>query len=176
AIEYLIRRGHRHIGLIGGGPEAYPSLRDRYNGYRRALKDNNIQESYLARSVLKSGPAYKATLALLKGNPHITALFGCNDEVAIAAMQAIRDLGMKVPEDISIIGYDDIDLAQHVIPSLTTMQVDKVSMGQIAVQMLTWRLANPDSQRVTVVIHTPLIERKSVRYVRNHSYIAQRNS
>ncbi len=163
AVEYLIRRGHQHIGLIGGGPSAYPSLRDRYNGYRRALKDNELGGIYLAGCELRSEPAYQATLALLRANPQITALMGCNDEVAIAGMQAIRDLGRKVPDDISVIGYDDIELSRHVIPALTTMQVDKVSMGQFAVQLLLWRLENPEAQRMTVVINTPLRERESVR-------------
>jgi DNA-binding LacI/PurR family transcriptional regulator len=77
-------------------------------------------------------------------------------------MYAANELGRRVGDDLSIIGYDDILLAENVIPPLTTMRVDKVIMGQSAVQLLVNRVEQPESGRVTVVIHPDLVERNSV--------------
>jgi LacI family transcriptional regulator len=93
-------------------------------------------------------------------------LFGVNDDMAIAAMRAAQTLGKRVPQDISIMGFDDIDLAHLTIPALTTMQVDKINLGRTAVQTLINRVQAPDSPRVTVALRTRLIERQSVQDIR----------
>lgn len=162
AVEYLWQQGHRHIALVGGGPGAFPSIAERYRGYQQALLDFGAAEVYVADCELRSDAVFEATRALLQRRPEITAIFGCNDEMAIAAMQAVRELGMAVPQALSIVGFDDIELAQHVAPALTTLRVDKVLMGQMAMQLLLWRLENPDATRVTTLIHAPLVERQSV--------------
>ncbi|MGC9332675.1 MAG: LacI family DNA-binding transcriptional regulator, partial [Anaerolineae bacterium] len=162
AVNYLIEKGHRHIGILGGCQSSYPSLQERRRGYEKALQDQGIQQTYLTRCALQPEAALDATRELLEEHPQITALFGCNDEVAIAAIHAAREVGRHVPEDISIIGYDDIDFAQYTTPPLTTMHVDKVMMGQEAVRLLYWRLEHPDAVRMTVTVHSPLVERGSV--------------
>ena len=105
---------------------------------------------------------YEATKELLKKQPQITALFAVNDKVALAAMNAAMDAGKRVPDDISIFGYDDVDLAGNAKPPLTTMHVDTVAMGRAAVQLIMNRLEHPDSARVTLTIHPTLVERESV--------------
>ncbi len=162
AVTYLIERGHRHIGLVGSHPESYPSLRERRQGYTQALHDHEIVTAYFADSTQDAEDVGRATTSLLKDNPYLTAIFGCNDHTALAAMRAAQALGRRVPEDLSLVGFDDIDLAQHVQPPLTTMHVDKIGMGRIAVQLLMNRLEFPDSERVTLVIASRLIERGSV--------------
>ena len=162
AVEYLLRKGHQHIGLVGSEPNSYPSLRERRNGYLRALKENDVKNVYTADFNINKHMAYDATTRLLIDNPQITALFGINDEVAIAALRAAHDLGRRVPEDISVMGYDDIMLSAQANPPLTTMHVDIVSMGRAAVDLLAFRLENSDAARLTVVVHPLLIERRSV--------------
>jgi LacI family transcriptional regulator len=162
AIEYLIHKGHQQIGMIGGEPNAYPSLRDRRNGYLRALKENEISETYFANFNINSTKGYDETIWLLKEHPQITALFCINDEVAVTAMRAAQDLGKKIPQDLSIIGYDDIYLAQNSSPKLTTIHVDTTAMGRAAVQLLNFRLENPETARMTLILHPTLIERESV--------------
>ncbi len=162
AIEYLLRKGHRHIGLVGSQATAYPSLRDRRNGYLRALKENGVADSYLAEFNINSSHGYEETTRLLKANPQITALFGINDEVAVTAMRAAQDLGRTLPQDLSVVGYDGTYLAAKSSPPLTTMAVDTLSMGRAAVQMLGFRLDNPDAARMTLTIHLTLLERESV--------------
>lgn len=162
ATSALIARGHRRIGLIGGHAQAYPSLRERWEGYRQALRAHGLSDHYHGGCVPTDEAATQATITLLRDHPAVTALVGVNDTVAIAAMRAAQALGRRVPEDLSIIGFDDIDLARHVTPTLTTMQVDKAAMGRLAILLLSSRLEAPEAERDTVVLRPRLIERESV--------------
>lgn len=163
AVEYLIHRGHRHIGLVGGYVKSYPSVRDRRNGYLRAMKENGLGDVYIASFSHIGSLGYKETIQLLQEHPEITALFCVNDDVGCNALRAVKDLGKSVPDDISIVGFDDTYLAISVHPSLTTVHVDTVVMGHAAVSLLSLRLENPDSARMTLTIHPTLVERDSVR-------------
>lgn len=166
AASYLIERGHRHIGLVGGHPQAYPSIRERQSGYMRALKDRGIPDRYLGRChVIDANEVAEATSDLLRRNPQITALFAVNDESALTAMDVAQDLGRRVPDDLSIIGFDNIDLAGCVTPALTTMHVDKVGMGRLAVHLLINRVNHPDASPVTATVRPQLVVRDSVRAV-----------
>lgn len=161
-IEYLIKKGHKHIGLAGGEPNAYPSLRDRRNGYIRALKENEITETYIANFNINKVKGYNEVTWLLKEHPQISALFCINDDIAVTAIRAAHDMGLRIPEDLSIVGYDDIYMAQNSSPALTTMRVDTTAMGRSAVQLLNFRLDSPETPRMTLTISTTLIERESV--------------
>lgn len=165
AVEYLIQKGHRHIGLAGGETNAYPSLSDRRNGYLRALKEHGICTTYVANFPIAREHGQAETTQLLEQSPQITAIFGLNDEIALAAMRAGQSLGRRVPDDLSVIGYDDIYLAKHTSPPLTTMHVDTVAMGRAAVQLLALRIENPDMARVTLTIHPKLVERETVTII-----------
>jgi LacI family transcriptional regulator len=162
AVSYLIEMGHRHIGLVGSDTNCYPSLKERRNGYLRALKENEINETYISNFNINKSKGYQETMSLLKENPRITALFCVNDDVGSTAIRAVQDVGKRVPEDVSIVGYDDTYLAANTHPRLTTMHVDTVAMGHAAVQLLSLRITNPDSARMTLVIHPNLVRRESV--------------
>jgi LacI family transcriptional regulator len=162
AVEYLIENGHCHIGLMGSDASCYPSLKDRRNGYLRALKEKEITRVYISNFNINKSKGYQETINLLKDNPQITALFCVNDDVGSAAIRAAQDLGKRVPEDISIIGFDDTYLAANTHPTLTTMHVDTTAMGRAAVQLLSLRLGNPESARMTLTIHPTMIKRESV--------------
>jgi LacI family transcriptional regulator len=162
AVEYLIQKGHRHIGLVGSDRECYPSLKERRNGYLRAMKENGIDEVYVASFNINKSHGYQETIDLLKEYPHLTALFCVNDDVGSAAIRAAQSLGKRVPADISIVGYDDTFVATHAHPALTTMHVDTVAMGRAAVRLLSLRAEHPDSARMTLIIHPYLVERESV--------------
>ncbi len=166
AVSYLIERGHRHIGLVGSLPNAYPSIADRCSGYIQALHDHGITRQYSADSHIATNEAAETVADLLRQYPQVTALFCCNDMMATAAMQAAQALGRRLPDDLSIIGFDNIDLAEHVTPALTTMHVDKVSMGRLAVQLLINRADFPAASRVTTMLRPTLVERQSVCSIR----------
>ncbi|WP_299029230.1 LacI family DNA-binding transcriptional regulator [uncultured Thermanaerothrix sp.] len=162
AVEYLLAKGHRHIGLIGGEEQCYPSLHDRRNGYLRALKDHGISHIYTANFKIGLSRGFDETTNLLKTYPQITALFCMNDEIASVAMRAAQSLGRRVPEDLSILGYDDTYIAVNTHPTLTTLHVDTLAMGRAAVELLDLRRQNPESARMTLLIHPVLVERESV--------------
>jgi LacI family transcriptional regulator len=162
ATNTLIARGHRHIGLVGGHPEAYPSLRERREGYLLALHAHGLNDQYHACCALNDEAARQAAMKLLREHPEVTAVVGVNDAAAIASLRAAQALGRRVPADLSIIGFDDIDLARHVTPTLTTMHVDKAAMGRLAMLMLAHRFEAPDAERDTIILRPRLIERGSV--------------
>lgn len=162
AVEYLIRKGHRHIGLVGSQADSYPSLRDRRHGCLRALKEAGLPNHYIANFNISHSQGIEETKSLLRTYPQLTALFGINDEVSVAALRAIQEMGRQTPQDISVISYDDTVLALHASPKLTTMHVDTDAMGRAAVQMLSFRIENPQAARMTLTIHPELVERESV--------------
>jgi LacI family transcriptional regulator len=164
AVMHLIEKGHRHIGLVGSETNSYPSLKERRNGYLRAMKDNNLSQIYLADFNINRSKGYDETIALLQEFPHITAVFCVNDDAGSFAIRAANTLGKRIPADLSIIGYDDTYIAHHTHPTLTTMHVDTVAIGRAAVHLLTLRLQNPDSARMSLIIHTHLVERESVSH------------
>jgi DNA-binding LacI/PurR family transcriptional regulator len=161
AVQHLIKNGHRHIGLIGGEPGCYPSIAERRKGYRDALEDKGITHSYTADFNINRSQGETETALLLADNPQITALFCVNDNVALGAIRAAQKLNKRVPDHISIVGYDDTYLATTVSPHLTTVHVDTLAMGRAAVHLLSMRLEKPDAARLTVTIHSELIERES---------------
>ena len=167
AVSYLIQKGHRHIGLVGSEVDGYPSLQERRNGYLRALKDNDISEIYIANFNINTTHGHDETTALLQEHPQITGLFCVNDEIGFTAIRAAQDQGLRVPEDISVIGYDDTYIAAKSRPSLTTMRVDTIAMGRAAVHLLSLRLDSPEAARMTLTIHSTLVERESVSVVRS---------
>lgn len=166
AVSYLIENGHQHIGLIGSTPNAHPSIRERRKGYQRALKTHGLEDSaYIEDGLLNREAGYQATLNLLKRAPQITAIFSCNDDIAIGVLRAARELGYEVPQHLSIIGFDDIDLTQEMIPPLTTMHVDKVLMGALGVRHLVERAKDPNQPTLTTLLGTQLMIRESVRRI-----------
>ncbi len=163
AISYLIECGHRHIGLIGSHADHdYPSVHERRKGYLHALQVHGIIQSYIQEGLLRTEEAYEASIDLLTQHPEITAIFACNDETASQVLRAARSLGRRVPEDISVMGFDDVELAQKVTPSLTTMRVDRLLVGALGVRQLVDRASNPDRAALTTSVSTEVVIRESV--------------
>ncbi|MFN8441666.1 MAG: LacI family DNA-binding transcriptional regulator [Caldilineaceae bacterium] len=162
AVCHLIEHGHREIGIIGSQPDAYPSILERRNGYCQALQQYGIANRYFGDCNFDHTEIAAATQRLLIEQPQISALFCCNDAAALSAMRAAQALGRKIPTDLSVIGFDDIDSAQHVTPPLTTLHVDKVKMGRLAIQLLMDRIEFSGTAQTTVVLRPQLIKRASV--------------
>jgi len=163
AVSYLVKQGHRKIGLLGSQPDGYPSIRERRKGYMRALKHHHIHESFIEDSPLIREAVYDAALRLLRRCPEITAIFACNDNVAVGVIHAAHDLGRDVPGDLSLVGFDDIDLASEIKPALTTVYVDKLLLGSTAVRLLRDRSEDPYRTCITATLATRLVIRDSVR-------------
>lgn len=172
AVEYLIHMGHRQIAFIGGPflekghlTNKVYTIERRSQGYRMALLDASLpvlDHLYEAADLTKDG-GYAACKRLLARNNPFSALFCANDEMAVGAMKALREADLRVPEDISLVGFDDIDLAEHLVPALTTVHVNKEMLGSVAVQRLLFLVGKPDSINLSSVLDLELVIRNSVR-------------
>ncbi|GGF32201.1 LacI family transcriptional regulator [Halobacillus andaensis] len=138
AVNHLIELGHRKIAMVNGHEQAFVS-KERLEGYKLALQQNNIQfiAEYVKNGSFIEEEAYKQTLALLKEQPDITSIFCASDLMAIGSIEAAKELNYKIPEDLSIIGYDDIPLSSYISPALTTVSQNKYDLGYNAARMLT---------------------------------------
>jgi len=131
AVSYLIAHGHTHIGLVAsdGTVNEHAGVRARRRAYLNALKDHDIAHVHIEDSSLTHHSGYEATIKLLQRSPEVTAIFACNDEAAAGVIAAANEMGRGVPDDISVIGFDDTEVATRTLPNLTTMFVDKALMG-----------------------------------------------
>ncbi len=159
ATRHLIKLGHRRIALIRG-PARHPFSQALTSGYRRALHESGVpvRDRFVVETPLRPEGGYGAAESLLKGRGRPTAIF-TNDDVAIGALGAIHDCGLAVPEDIAVVGYDDIEYAAHTTPPLTTVAVPKEEMGRLAVRQAIAQMEQGERHvsSTTVVSHTLLI-------------------
>jgi len=148
AVTHLIGLGHRHIGMINGHAQAAVSIQ-RLDGYKQALERHGIpfDERYVEDGAFREDGGKDAAFRLLTAHPELTAIFCASDLMALGAVQAIRALGKRVPEDISIIGFDNIVAAQYCTPALTTVNQDKYQMGYLAAAILIDMLEGRQVQR-----------------------------
>ena len=171
ATDHLIGAGHSRIGFINGEPWMEAS-KDRLKGYRRALATADLPfDPALVRDGdwMNSG-GFDGTMALMALPRPPSAIFCANDLMAIGAFEALAQLGKKVPEDVSLIGYDDQEISRHTHPPLTTMVLPNYEMGRAAVEALLAESASADAgprasghRRALTKIDCPLVERESVR-------------
>ena len=159
ATRHLVKLGHRRIGLIRG-PGRHAFSQALTSGYRRALQDAGIlvRDSLVVEAAFRPEGGYEAAEALLKGGHRPTAIF-TNDDMAIGALRAVHDHGLSVPEDVALVGYDDIEYAAHTTPPLTTVAVPKQEMGRLAVRRSIAQMEQGERHifSTTVVSHTLLI-------------------
>lgn len=162
ATEYLIKLGHKRIGFITGSMDL-GAAKERLDGYRSALHVHHIPDhaSLIYEGAFFQADGYSGARVLLDLDFPPTAIFASNDVMAMGAMDAVRSRGLRVPEDISIIGFDDIPQAASVRPSLTTVRQPLEEMGRLATQMLLDRIKNPEKEINRVELPTELILRDS---------------
>lgn len=168
ATEYLIKSGHREIGFLGN-IFAAPSFCDRYVGYLKAMSLYRIpvNNSY---SILDKNMAFifdecpdKAIEEVKKIPKLPTAFFCCNDSEAIHLYKIFSSMGVSIPEDVSIIGFDDIESSKDISPELTTMHIYKEAMGERAVKKLIDRINGEKLMEEKILLPTVLVERQSVK-------------
>lgn len=171
AMEHLFAQKHRRIAFLGGialpGPRPsfkIYSIQQRWASYCMALLDHGLPVDYdlVESGNLTTESSYAACQRLLARQKAFSAIFCADDITAIGALQTLREAGYRVPEDVSLIGFDDIELARHVTPALTTIHVDADQLGATALRTLVARSANPDASCVTNLLGVSLIERASV--------------
>lgn len=165
AVEYLIGKGHKKIGYLRGNYRI-KAFRSRAVGYQVALNKGNIplDRRYTITLATTMDGAYKDMVAYLKTNPELpTAFFADNDMIAIGSAKALQEKGYKIPEDISIIGFDDLPFCEIMSPRLTTLRVSKQEMGQLAVRRISDMIKHGGDVKTKIQVCTQFVERDSVK-------------
>lgn len=158
--RHLLELGHRHIAEIRG-PTPWIDAHARHQTFVRVLGEAGIALRAEAQGDWSSRSGYEMTHQLLNGGAHFTALFAANDQMALGAIRALNERGRRVPEDISVVGFDDIPEAAYFTPPLTTVRQDFDLLGQQGIEYLLARLTDVD---------TPLRQRLIVpRFIRRSS-------
>lgn len=163
ATEHLIKLGHTRIAHITFSPEHYYATQDRRRGYRKALEEAGLEynPALVRHGNYSAASGHEAMRELLRRKPYPTALFAGNDTVALGAMSAIHAKGLRVPEDLAVVGYDDIPTAPYMIPPLSTVRVSPLEQGRLAVEMLSGLMSGEQPAQNHVRLETPLVIRES---------------
>ncbi|WHH56853.1 substrate-binding domain-containing protein [Petroclostridium sp. X23] len=166
AIEHLIGLGHINIGYIGSipGTQKINVVNEhRFEAFQDTMRKHGIEvcEGFVRNIELCTEEGYKGMKELLKCSNRPSAVFAANDVVAIGVMKAIHEEGLRIPEDIAVMGLDDIDIAAYLRPGLTTIHVPKEELGKFAVKMLIDRIENGHDLPVRVDLPFELVVRES---------------
>lgn len=165
ATKYLIRNGHKKIGYLHSNA-TIGNFTERRDGYLKALLNHQIpsNDNYICPISPTQEAAYEDMKQYLNTSPELaTAYFADNDIIAVAALRALKEAGIRVPEDVSLIGFDDLPICSLTEPQLTTMNVPKLELGALAVDRLMSKINKDSKETVKIEISPTLVERKSVR-------------
>ncbi len=163
ATSYLIDLGHRHLAAITG-PLRLTNSQDRLKGFKKALRQAGIETSpeYLQETTFDKAGGYAKTKILLRMVPRPTAIMACNDMIALGALQAIREAGLHCPDDVSIMGFDGLDLTEMTTPQLASVYQSPYQLGATAAQLALDRVNEKNSPVRKIVLKTELRIRESV--------------
>ncbi|MFZ1400444.1 MAG: LacI family DNA-binding transcriptional regulator [Candidatus Promineifilaceae bacterium] len=162
ATKHLIDQGRQRIGLITG-PMNWWEARQRELGWRQALMENGraVDESYIANGDWTPSSGERCIRMLLEWHPDLDAVFVCNDQMALGAMKVARQMGRTIPDDLAVVGFDDIPESPYFSPSLTTVRQDVAEMGRQGVQQLLALINEEKLATQSVVLQPGLIVRGS---------------
>ncbi|MCC7450923.1 MAG: LacI family DNA-binding transcriptional regulator [Anaerolineae bacterium] len=162
ATQHLIDLGHRRIGLITNAPLVYTASADRRAGYRQALESAGLayDESLVRYGDFSPQGGAIAMRDLLEVQPRPTAMFVASDTVALGALQAIRQYNISVPNDLALVGFDDIPLVGFIDPPLTTIRLPAYGLGWSAAELLIRKIGG-DDENLSVLLDTELVIRES---------------
>jgi LacI family transcriptional regulator len=162
ATEYLIKKGHKRIALIDGFLYKSPA-KGRLEGYKKALNKYRISldDSLISVGDINIEDGYERTKQMLEKNLDFTAIFAYNDMMAFGSMQAIKEKGLRIPEDIRLIGYDDIPFSSLITPPLTTIRLKKQDLGMESVKLLLSRINGNRKKMKKIILDVELIIRET---------------
>ena len=166
SIQYLIDKGHRNIGILLGEKNDVGISGLRLEGYKKALEENNIpysEENVFIGDYDYSG-AYRVTKEIINNRKDITAIFSISDIMAVGAAKSVIDQGLQVGEDISIMGFDGMDISKYYNPGITTVKQPKKNMANNSIDLLLALLAKMEEHK-HIIFETKIIERESCKKV-----------
>lgn len=163
AVEHLIKLGHQRIGMITNAPLTYTSAQQRRSGYLQALCDASIEPdvNWTREGNYTPASGYQAMKELLDESPRLTAVFVASDVVAMGALLAIRRAGQQIPDDVAVVGFDDIFLAEYFDPPLTTIRLPAYGLGFTAGERLIRLIQGDTLDQNGVLMDTELVIRES---------------
>ncbi|HHV31648.1 MAG TPA: LacI family transcriptional regulator [Clostridiales bacterium] len=160
AARYLIEKGHHRVAFVGGYSQVSGVVRQRLNGFRHALEQEGFPLT--EECILSDVPEAEVLKKLCHGSEPVTAFFAPADVNALQLIGQLDGLGLRVPEDCSVIGFDDLFFAQYTSPSLTTIRQDIHRKAQIAVDLLFRHIGDPGAPAENITLDVQLVERSSV--------------
>ena len=169
AVRHLVKNGHKEIGCLGSS-KFIQNFHYRHEGYRKALKEAKLETNkdfeFILEPTLEG--AYRDMSNILKNKALKlpTAFFALNDLIAFGAMRAMKESGISIPEQVSIIGFDDLPFCEFINPRLTTVKVSTEYLGKTAVKRLLENIAEQNEVAQKIEIDTKLIERESVNKIK----------
>jgi len=162
-MQHLIELGHRQIGVIAAPRDQEPIER-RLRGLHEAQRAYGIDrfpDLLITDDTQDFDVGYQAAKQLLQHNPRPTAIFALTDVMAVGVMHAANEMNLRIPDDLSVMGYDDIPIASYTIPPLSTVAQPIVEMGRASVELLLHHLGNSDMEPETTVLETHLVIRQT---------------
>jgi DNA-binding LacI/PurR family transcriptional regulator len=162
AVSHLVRLGHRRIGLISG-PVHITTGRERQEGYRKALTEHGIEsdQGLIKIGDFKQDSGYQRACELLEMDDPPTAIFTANNLMTLGALNAIHEKGLSIPQDVAIVGFDDMPWAPSLNPPLTAVAQPTYELGRVAAEMLLARIADRDHPIREIRLETALVVRES---------------
>ena len=163
AVEHLLALGHRRVGTITNAPLTYISSRQRLEGYRQALEQASLpyNENLVQYGNFDEESGVVAIETLLELDNPPTAIFVASDMVAMGALRALHDRGLRVPEDIALVGFDDITAARFITPTLTTIHVPTFGLGWSAAELIIRIIEQDTPDKTQILLDTELVIRDS---------------
>jgi LacI family transcriptional regulator len=165
-VNHLINLGYRRIGTITG-PRNLSTGADRYRGYLKALEDKGLdidEEIIMHGNFFSQDTGYRFTREMMRLAKPPEAVFCCDDYIALGSMKAIGELDRRVPDDLAVVGFDDVEISSHPFIQLTTVSQDVKRMGKLAAQCLVERIEGKDRPPTRIVLEPQLVIRQSCGY------------
>ncbi|MFC4098415.1 LacI family DNA-binding transcriptional regulator [Paenibacillus xanthanilyticus] len=169
-IRYLHGLGHRKIGIIAG-PKNHLVNVNRLDGCKDAFRDLKLPwlDSAVAMGAFDPSHGYEAVKQLMRQDPAITAIFTFNDIIAFGAVKGLAEMNIRIPGDVSLVGFDDVKLSEFMVPPLTTVRRFRYDISSLIVKVLVELIANKNISEVQISLKTELIERESCASVANRT-------
>lgn len=162
AVRHLLAAGRRCLATVAGPMDMSPGV-DRLRGYVDATRDGELEDAAVrvAYGDFTEASGYREMKQLLEQTPQIDGVFVASDLMGIGALRALHELGRRVPEDVAVVGFDDLPLATYTDPPLTTIRQPVELLGQEMVRLLLHRLSDPDGEPESIILPTELVVRAS---------------
>jgi DNA-binding LacI/PurR family transcriptional regulator len=175
AVEHLIAIGHRDIALLGG-PSQHSTAAERERGYREALRqaDLPLRNELIFCGDFREAGGYQGIKALLGIRQPPTAVFIANNLMTLGALRALHEMGRRIPNDVALVGFDDMPWATSLNPPLTAVAQPAQEIGESAAELLLDRIARPDRPIRHVILETRLIVRASCGAARRRPQAAEK--